>query len=69
MAETASLGSQITALRARAAWLNGRPDKVAAPLDVAAELAERIRRHRFRKVCAWAGERGIVPDGADTRRR
>jgi transcriptional regulator with XRE-family HTH domain len=41
-ANTAGLAGQVTALHAKAAALNGRPGDVAAPLDAAAELAERF---------------------------
>jgi transcriptional regulator with XRE-family HTH domain len=40
--DTAGLVGQVTALHATAARLNGRPREVAAPLDAAAELAERF---------------------------
>lgn len=39
---TAGLVGQVTALHSTAAWLNGRPGDVAAPLEAAAELAERF---------------------------
>ncbi len=41
-ANTAGLAGQVTVLHAEAAALNGRPGDVAAPLDAAAELAERF---------------------------
>jgi transcriptional regulator with XRE-family HTH domain len=40
--DTAGLVGQVTALHATAARLNDRPGEVAAPLDAAAELAERF---------------------------
>ena len=40
--DTAGLVGQVTALHATAARLNGRPGEVAAPLNAAAELAERF---------------------------